>query len=256
MFVEERQALIIEELHQKGKVKVKELSERFHVSEDLIRKDLSALESKGLLKKAYGGAVLVRENIHRKVASERKDMHMGKKKAIAKEIVSMIQDGDVIFLDISTISIQVAKYLIESDKHPTIVTNMLEVVTILANSNISLIFIGGELDYGKDGFVGALAIEQIKKFRFDLSFIGVVGVDIHENSVYTYMANDGETKKAILNSSKHAYMICESDKFMEIGNFCYAGIDEFTGVITDNNIDEESKDLLKQMQLSVIISQK
>lgn len=64
VFVEERQALIIEELHQKGKVKVKELSERFHVSEDLIRKDLSALESKGLLKKAYGGAVLVRENIH------------------------------------------------------------------------------------------------------------------------------------------------------------------------------------------------
>ena len=56
MFVEERQSAIMEELHANGKVKVKELSERFCVSEDLIRKDLSALEAKGLLKKAYGGA--------------------------------------------------------------------------------------------------------------------------------------------------------------------------------------------------------
>ena len=44
MFVEERQSAIMEELHANGKVKVKELSERFCVSEDLIRKDLSALE--------------------------------------------------------------------------------------------------------------------------------------------------------------------------------------------------------------------
>lgn len=256
MFVEERQALIIEELHQKGKVKVKELSERFHVSEDLIRKDLSALESKGLLKKAYGGAVLGRENLHRKLASERKDMHMEKKKIIAKEIVSLIENGDVIFFDISTINIEAAKCLIESDKHPTVVTNMLEVVAILRNSNLTVVFIGGEFDYGKDGFVGTLAMEQIKKFRFDLSFIGVVGVDIHENSVYTYMANDGETKKAILNSSKHAYMICESDKFMEIGNFCYAQADEFTGVVTDQSIEKETIDVLQQMQLNVITPKK
>ena len=46
MFVEERQSLILEELHEKGKVRVKELSERFQVSEDLIRKDLTALEEK------------------------------------------------------------------------------------------------------------------------------------------------------------------------------------------------------------------
>ena len=75
MFVEERQALILEELHEKGKVRVKELSERFQVSEDLIRKDLTALEEKGQLKKAYGGAVMVKENVHRKIAAQRKHVH-------------------------------------------------------------------------------------------------------------------------------------------------------------------------------------
>ena len=40
MFTEERQAAIIQCLQEKGKVKVKSLSEKFHVSEDCIRKDL------------------------------------------------------------------------------------------------------------------------------------------------------------------------------------------------------------------------
>ena len=98
MFVEERQSAIMEELHANGKVKVKELSERFSVSEDLIRKDLSALEAKGLLKKAYGGAVLIRENIHRKIAAQRKDVNQEEKRGIAKAAVDLIQEGDVVFL--------------------------------------------------------------------------------------------------------------------------------------------------------------
>ena len=63
MFVEERQALIIEELQEKGRVKVKELSTKFKVTDDLIRKDLTVLEKEGKLKKTYGGAVLVKENV-------------------------------------------------------------------------------------------------------------------------------------------------------------------------------------------------
>ena len=37
MFVEERHALIIQELKENGRVKVKGLSAKFKVSEDLIR---------------------------------------------------------------------------------------------------------------------------------------------------------------------------------------------------------------------------
>ena len=50
MFVEERHALIIQELKENGRVKVKELSAKFKVSEDLIRKDLALLAQQGKLK--------------------------------------------------------------------------------------------------------------------------------------------------------------------------------------------------------------
>ena len=51
MFTEERQSAIIMCLQDKGKVKVKELSEKFQVSEDCIRKDLKTLENAGKLKR-------------------------------------------------------------------------------------------------------------------------------------------------------------------------------------------------------------
>ena len=45
MFLEERQDSIMNMLNRDGKVRVHELSEKFNVTEDCIRKDLGALEN-------------------------------------------------------------------------------------------------------------------------------------------------------------------------------------------------------------------
>ena len=54
VFTEERQSAIEKCLRENGKVKVKELSEIFQVTEDCIRKDLKILENAGKLKRTYG----------------------------------------------------------------------------------------------------------------------------------------------------------------------------------------------------------
>ncbi len=54
MFLEERQELIVRMVERDGKVKVKELSAKFKVTEDCIRKDLGSLERQGRLKRTYG----------------------------------------------------------------------------------------------------------------------------------------------------------------------------------------------------------
>lgn len=252
MFVEERQALIVQELHEKGRVKVKDLSVKFKVTEDLIRKDLTALEEQGKLKKTYGGAVVVKENVHREIASQRKSLNLGEKQKIAKLALSLIKPGSIIFLDISTVNIELAKLIATSDTKAIVVTNMLDVVNILVKSNVNLIFIGGELDYGRDGFVGSLALEMLRKFRFDISFMGVVGVDVHENSVMTYMPNDGVTKKEILSLSKSTYMMCEAEKLDQLGNYKFAEISDFTGIIVDKTLPKDVAKLLQEFDVEVL----
>ena len=44
MFIEERHEAILRTLHEHGKVKVRDLSEKFQVTDDCIRKDLKVLE--------------------------------------------------------------------------------------------------------------------------------------------------------------------------------------------------------------------
>lgn len=252
MFVEERQALILEELNNKGRVRVKDLSERFQVTEDLIRKDLSVLEKAGSLKKIYGGAIQIKENVQRKVASQRKNLNLESKKRIAQKAYSLIQDGEVIFLDISTTSIEIAKLIIHKDISITVVTNMLEVINILVNSHVNAIFAGGELDYGRDGFVGSLTNSFLKQFYFDKAFMGVVGVDADANSVFTYMANDGQTKKMVLSNSKEAYMLCEQEKLNQTGNYIYAEVTDFTGIILDDTLNASRSEKLSDFNLNIL----
>ena len=81
MFVEERQDLILKQMLEKGSVRVKELSEKFKVTEDLIRKDLSTLEKAGKCKKIYGGAIPTKQNVNRKKSIGKKDTEFRGKKS-------------------------------------------------------------------------------------------------------------------------------------------------------------------------------
>ena len=57
MLTEQRQEEILRLLNQKGSVTLQELKEYFHTSESTIRRDLNALDKKGVLTKVFGGAV-------------------------------------------------------------------------------------------------------------------------------------------------------------------------------------------------------
>ena len=66
MLAIERRQAIFEILKEKGSVTVVELSEKFDVSEETIRRDLIKMESSGLLYKTYGGA-FINAGMHREI---------------------------------------------------------------------------------------------------------------------------------------------------------------------------------------------
>ena len=147
MLARERQNKIIEMVNSNGSVLVKELSELFKVTEDSIRKDLTLLERKGFLKKTYGGAVKNRVNTHELYVSQRKGKNVKEKREIAKKAFDLIEEGDVVFLDISTINIELIKLIVEADLKITVVTNMIDVMlSFTAPSETNLIFVGGKLN--------------------------------------------------------------------------------------------------------------
>ncbi len=252
MLAKERQNYIVDTVNREGSVLVKELSEKFDVTEDSIRKDLSLLEKKGLLKKTYGGAVKNRVNTHDTYVAQRRGKNTEEKKAIAKKAYELIEEGDVIFLDISTTSIELIKLIVENNLKVTVVTNMIDVMlSFTAPAETNLLFLGGKLNRGRDGFIGAATNKQIEEYRFDKSFIGVVGLDVPKNKVYTYVIDDGITKKTIIDHSDKSYMMLETGKFAKDGNYKFATINDFNGIIMEKEPSKENQESLNDYRIDL-----
>ena len=240
MFLEERQESIMNMLNRDGKVRVHELSEKFNVTEDCIRKDLGALEKQGRLKRTYGGAVMLRENLHAMEVAKRRHSDVGAKRRIARAAIQLIHEKDMVFLDISTCNLALAELLSKEERELTVVTNMIDVLVVLArNPKIRLIFAGGVINKSRDGFWGGMTLDFISRLKPDIAFVGAVGVDVCENSVSTYDIEDGINKAAIIRASKRAYVVAEAKKLNVDGNYNYVTLDTLSGLITDSEPAED-----------------
>ena len=234
MLQQERHNQILARLNLEGQVRVKDLSKDFNVTEDCIRKDLNILEKANKLKRIHGGATCMRSNLHTVNVSQRRDVRVEEKKAIALKAIELIKPGMMIFLDISTVTLEIAKLIYQRNLKITVVTNMIDIMEIFTRDcNTNLIFIGGELNRARDGFIGAITIEQIKKYMFDLSFLGVVGIDVFNNKVATYDINDGLTKKEVL-------------------NYLFGDISDFSGYICEGGLDSRIENKLKDIGIEII----
>lgn len=253
MFASERQEMIVSLLNQEGRVRVKDLSMQFQVTEDCIRKDLSILERQGLLKKAYGGAVRIRENPHLYNSEQRRHTPNEERKTIAKKAYDLLKVHETIYLDISLTSIELAKLINENKIKITVITNMIEVLNILSHcQHVSLIFIGGQLNQEGDGFWGTLAIKQAKFFKIDKAFLGVVGVDAIQGTLSTYNIDDGMMKATIIGQSQSNYTFCEERKFKEDGNYIFASLSEINGVIIAKGLSGNINKALENYGLVII----
>lgn len=251
MFTTERHQLIIEELQINGKVKVKDLSTKFEVSEDCIRKDLKQLEFQGKCKRAYGGAIL-RDNVSDHNVYSRIDKDVDNKMEVAKKAFEEIVDGETIFMDVSTTNILLAQLLSKSNKRLIIISNMIEILQILAsNKNITVIGTGGNVNLELNGFVGSIALNMVNKHNFNKCFMGTTGIDYEFNELTTFDMIDGLIKESVINNSQSSYILMEKKKFNMIGTYKYINVDNIDYVITNNDILEETKTYLLKHNIEI-----
>ena len=254
MFLEERQEAILNLLSRDGKVRVKDLSEMFKVTEDCIRKDLGALEKQGKLKRTYGGAVVRRENLHMLEVSKHRNTDVEAKRRIAQAAVKLIHEKDMVFLDISTSNLAIAELLVKTDREMTVVTNMIDILVVLArNPKIRLVFAGGKINKSRDGFWGGMTLDFISRLKPDIAFVGAVGVDVKVNSVSTYDIEDGINKAAIVRVSKRAYVVAEARKLSSDGNYNYTSLDTLSGLITDSKPAEDICEAAEDYGVEIIL---
>ena len=235
MFIEERHEKILDSLEEEGKIFVKDLSERFNVSESMIREDLQALEKQNLLKRTYGGAIKITRQIANEISYlKRIQNNIDIKEKVAAKAYEMINDNDTIFLDASSISYYIAKLIVAENKQVTIITNMIVISSIIeCTDNINIIYIGGNYNSIAGGTIGSHAINEINKYHCNKAFIGSGGVNVEKDILSTSISEDANTKRAIMDISEELYLLILNERFDIDTVFNFAKISEFDSVITE-----------------------
>ncbi|PFB79347.1 DeoR family transcriptional regulator [Bacillus thuringiensis] len=184
MFTEERREKILELLNTDGRVIAKDLAERFDMSIDSIRRDLSIMEKDGLLKRTHGGAIeLTRvRNLAAEPTKRYSDSSIYED-TIARVAVSYIQECDSIFIGGASVHNAMLKYLPEVSF--TVITNSIEIAGYLREyKNIDTYLIGGKVK-PSGNITDTLASELISRFSIDLYFSTGGGISLQGISTAT-----------------------------------------------------------------------
>jgi DeoR/GlpR family transcriptional regulator of sugar metabolism len=252
MLSAERKREILESIGTQGRVLASELSQRFGVSEDTIRRDLRELAADGLLHRVHGGALalLPRSPI---VASHaaRVEQAPAEKAAIAEAAAKLLRSGQVVTIDGGTTPLQVAEH-IPGDLRLTVVTHSLPVLRALAGrEGIELIAVGGRILADSLVAAGPVAVDAYRGVRADVCILGVTGVDV-EGGLTALNHEESMVKRAMAHSATQVVAVAAADKLGTAGPFVVVGADGLTHLVTDRAAQPHLLDAFRAAGIEVI----
>jgi DeoR/GlpR family transcriptional regulator of sugar metabolism len=229
---DERRTEILTRLRTHGKVRASELVEALGVSPDTVRRDLDELERSCLLRRVHGGALPPAPAAGGYAARRTQDV--AAKAAIARAAAGLARDGDVIFLDGGTTTLQVARHLAPGLR-ATVLTNSPPIaVALVDHPGLRVCVIGGELDKEMLVAVGAAAVEAIRSVRADLCYLGVCALH-PEIGITTTGLEERHVKRAMIDSSAQVVALASAGKLGGAGPFVVGSLGELTHLVTDGS---------------------
>lgn len=238
----ERQRRVLDTARVEGKVVVSELSGRLGVSVETVRRDLSALADKGLVRRSYGVAYPVETAAYEPNLVLRQTAHTGEKERIAAEAVARVGDAETLFIDEGYTPQLIARGL---PMRPfTVVTASLPIASILAERpDVTVYLLGGRLRGNTLGTVDHWAIEMLSQFVIDLAYVGANAIS-RERGLTTPDPAVAEVKATAMRVSRRRIFTGVSQKFA-VSSFCrFAEIADFDVIISDRRLSPTEARLL------------
>lgn len=244
-----RQRQMLDLISQQGEARIADLREAFQVTEMTIRRDLEKLEEAGSVRRTFGGAIFVGQDVALK---ERTGLYMEEKARIGRKAASMIRPGESVFLDGGTTTLQVARFLPAGMK-ATVVTNALNVAAELAAKQIPTIMTGGTLLEATHSLVGPIAVQSLSGMAFDRAFLGATGVNA-EHGFSNSNLYEAEIKQLAIRQAAEAAIVLDHSKFGAKVLMSFAPLSGVSRLVTDQLPDDALLQACKESDVQVDVA--
>ena len=227
-----------------------------------IRRDIDALCTRGTVIKVYGGVVantntVVAHTETLRPFTERSSSNNNEKLMISQKAASYVQEGDIIFLDSGTTTLNMISYLAAIPNLTVITYSIPALVKLLQYDNIKVISLPGLLLRGTESLIGSCGVNYLSTFNITKAFMACTGISL-SRQITNATFEEYEIKQAALDRSAQHYLLADHDKFGNAGIMTYADITQMDYIITDNMPTPEYTEYFdeKGVELDITLAQR
>ncbi|GAA1167160.1 DeoR family fructose operon transcriptional repressor [Kitasatospora gansuensis] len=251
MYAPERQQQILLLAQEHGRVDVPSLAEEFGVTQETVRRDLSALDKAGLLRRVHGGA-LPAGGLHLEPGlAERDSTAAPEKERIARAALELLPTEGSLLLDAGTTISRLAA-LLPLDSTLTVVTNALPVAARLADHpDLTLHLVGGRLRHRTQAAVDAWALRDLADVHADLAVVATNGFG-PESGLTTPDLAEAAVKRAMLAGAGRVVLLADSSKYGSRQFARFGTLREVDVLITDTGLTDQQAAEIENLGPEVI----
>lgn len=238
MFAPERQQAILELARVEGRVDVLGLAARFDVTPETIRRDLTTLEGRRLLRRTHGGAIPIERLDFEPGLADRETRLVEEKQRIALAALSELPDEGTVLLDAGTTTAALAR-LIPADRELTVVTNGITVaIALLNHPNVTVYLLGGRVRGRTMAAVDDWAKRCLAEVFVDVAFLGTNGVSPARGLTTPDLA-EAVVKAAMIAAARRTVVLADHTKFQTDHFARFGDLTDVDVLITDTAVDAD-----------------
>lgn len=239
-------------LEKSGYASVEELTTRFSVTSQTIRRDIADLAMQGRVRRHHGGVALT-SPIDAQTYRQRRVERFTIKHRIARRVAELVPDGASVFLDAGSTCEAVAEALCER-KELKIVTYSLRAAVILTDrTDFTIAVPGGFVKNVAGSVMGESMSEFIRRFRFDTAIIAVSGID-EDGAMGDDDQNEVSIVRTAIGQARSTLLATDSSKFYRTALVHLGNVTEVDDLVTDAKPEGALQHTLAASQVNLHIA--
>lgn len=238
LFQSERQRQIAALTLDIGRVEVAELAERFKVTTETIRRDLSELQTHRLVRRVHGGAVPWERSRFEPLLANRAVQNAGAKRRLAHRAVEELPDSGTVIID-SGSTLSTLAQVIPDNSSLRIVTNSLVTAQELSSrSRIDVFVLGGRVHKNTLAMVDSETIAAVQRLSVDTLFVSADAVTATTGLTTPYR-EEAALKSTMIAAAKRVVTLVDHSKFGDDQFIRFASWDDIDVLVTNHEVDPE-----------------
>lgn len=226
-----RQSDILNIARSSGRVTVEDLTRRFEVSAQTIRKDLNDLCDRRSLTRVHGGAIIA-SGIENVAYEARRFVAADEKRAIGAAAAALVPNGSSLFINIGTTTEEVASALTSHEDLLVITNNLNVAMQLYRQPRIEVVVAGGAVRRADGAVIGSTANNLITQFKVDYAIIGVSAID-EEGALLDFDYREVQATQAIIANARNVMLVADSTKLRRSAPVRVAHISQIQTFVTD-----------------------